>query len=106
MGNVKTVEEWEFELGAQVRALRLRADLDQITLAERAGVGLSAVKNLECGKGATLKTLIKTLRALQRAEWLMSLSPPVSISPLQLLKANPTRQRASRRRSPRKASDV
>lgn len=98
MENTKTVDEWAFELGEQMRALRLRADLDQISLAERAGVGLSAVKNIESGKGATLKTLIKILRALDRADWLASLAPPVSISPLQMLKAKPVRQRASRKR--------
>lgn len=94
----KTVMEWEVELGAQMRALRLRANLDQISLAERAGLGLTAVKNLESGKGTTLKTLIKTLRALDRADWLLSLAPPVSISPLQMLKARPARQRASQQR--------
>ena len=99
METTKTVEEWEFGLGEQTRALRLRANLDQVALAERAGVGLSAVKNLESGKGTTLKTLIRILRALDRADWLASLAPPVSISPLQMLKATPVRQRASRKRS-------
>lgn len=98
MESSKTIEEWEADLGEQVRALRLRTNLDQITLAERAGIGLTAIKNLESGKGATLKTLIKTLRALGRADWLTSLAPPVSISPLQMLKAKPARQRASRKR--------
>lgn len=93
-----TIEEWESELGGQMRALRLRANLDQVTLAERAGVALTALKNLESGKGATVKTLIKTLRALDRADWLESLAPQVSISPLQMLKARPARQRASRPR--------
>lgn len=102
MENTKTVDEWAFELGEQMRALRLRADLDQISLAERAGVGLSAVKNIESGKGATLKTLIRILRALDRADWLASLAPPVSISPMQMLKAKPVRQRASRKRTPGK----
>jgi transcriptional regulator with XRE-family HTH domain len=99
MDDAKTVEEWSSDLGEQMRALRLRANLDQITLAERAGIGLTAVKNLESGKGATVKTLIKALRALDRAAWLSSLAPPVSISPLQLLKAKPARQRASRPRT-------
>ena len=99
MEPAKTVEEWEAELGEQVRALRLRGNLDQITLAGRAGIGLTAIKNLESGKGATLKTLIKTLRALERADWLASLAPPVSISPLQMLKAKPVRQRASPKRN-------
>jgi transcriptional regulator with XRE-family HTH domain len=98
MENTKTVEEWESDLGEQMRALRLRANIDQITLAERAGISLTAIKNLESGKGASLKTLIKALRALDRADWLSTLAPPVSISPLQMLKAKPTRQRASGRR--------
>jgi transcriptional regulator with XRE-family HTH domain len=97
MDTAKTVEEWGAELGDQVRALRLRANLDQVSLARRAGIGLTAVKNLESGKGATLKTLIKTLRVLDRADWLTTLAPPVSISPLQMLKARPARQRARKR---------
>lgn len=106
MKNVKTVEEWESGLGEQMRALRLRANLDQISLAERAGIGLTAVKNLESGKGATIKTLIKALRALDRADWLLTLAPPVSISPLQMLKAKPARQRASRRRTGKDVADA
>lgn len=98
MENIKTTEEWEAELGEQARSLRLRQNLDQKSLAEQAGIGLSALKNLESGKGASLKTLIKTLRALGRAGWLETLSPAVSISPLQMLKARPQRQRASRSR--------
>ena len=98
MENSKTTEEWEAELGEQARNLRLRQNLDQQTLAEQAGIGLSALKNLESGKGTTLKTLIKTLRALDRASWLETLAPAVSISPLQMLKTKPQRQRASRQR--------
>ncbi|WP_434516666.1 helix-turn-helix domain-containing protein [Dechloromonas sp. ARDL1] len=97
----KATEDWEAELGEQVRQLRLRANLDQQSLARRAGIGLSALKNLESGKGATLKTLIKTLRALDRAAWLETLAPNVSISPLQMLKTQPVRQRASRPRKPK-----
>jgi transcriptional regulator with XRE-family HTH domain len=100
MENAKTVSEWEADLGDQVRALRLRANLDQRSLAEQAGIGLTALKNLESGKGATVKTLIKMLRVLDRAAWLATLAPPVSISPLQMLKAKPVRQRASQPRRP------
>lgn len=94
----KTVDEWEFDFGSQVRALRLHANLNQVTLAERAGIGLTALKNLESGKGATVKTLIKTLRTLNRAAWLLTLAPSISISPLQMLKTKSVRQRASPRR--------
>ena len=95
----RTTDEWSAELGAQLRQLRLRKQIDQKQLSEMAGVALNAVKNLESGKGATLSSLIKILRALGRADWLQSLAPPVSISPLQLLKAKQPRQRAARRSS-------
>lgn len=97
----KNTEDWEAELGEQIRQLRLRANLDQQSLASRAGIGLSALKNLESGKGTTLKTLIKTLRALDRTAWLETLAPTISISPLQMLKTQPARQRASHPRKPR-----
>lgn len=88
-------DEWEVELGQQIRALRLRQNLDQQQLAERAGIALNAVKNLERGKGATLRSLIQALRVLNRVDWLRALAPAVSISPVQMLKAKGPRQRAS-----------
>lgn len=89
---------WEVELGRQIRTLRLRQNLDQQQLADRAGIALNAVKNLEGGKGVTLRSLVQALRALNRIEWLQTLAPPVSISPIQMLKTRAPRQRASRKR--------
>lgn len=106
MSKTQTTREWETELGQQVRLLRLRQNHDQRALADRAGVALNALKNLESGKGATLKTLIKTLRALERADWIETLAPTVSVSPLQMLKSKPTRRRASPRGVAKKAGDV
>ncbi len=99
MKDEQTHREWEAEIGRQLRALRIRKNMDQQQLAEQAGVALNAVKNLESGKGATLTSMVKVLRALGRAEWLGTLAPPVSISPLQMLKTKTVRQRASRTRS-------
>jgi transcriptional regulator with XRE-family HTH domain len=96
---VTAVGEWEVELGRQIRSLRLRLDLDQRRLAERAGIALNAVKNLESGKGATLRSLIQVLRVLNRTEWFGTLAPAVSISPVQMLKTKTPRQRASPRRA-------
>lgn len=101
MINGKTPEEWELELGQQIRDLRLRQDIDQQRLAEQAGVALNVVKRLEGGKGNTLTSLIKILRALGRIEWLNTLAPSVSISPMQMLHGKPERQRASRNRGTR-----
>jgi len=101
MMNDKTPEEWEVELGQQVRDVRLRQNIDQQRLAEQAGVALNVVKRLEGGKGTTVTSLIKILRALGRVEWLSTLAPAVSISPLQMLHEKPARQRASRTRGTR-----
>ena len=93
-----TTRELEAELGRQIRTLRLRLDLDQKQLAERAGIALNAVKNLETGKGTSLRSLIQVLRILNRTNWLETLAPTVSISPVQMLKTKTPRQRASPRR--------
>jgi transcriptional regulator with XRE-family HTH domain len=95
---METAADLEAELGRQVRSLRLRQDLDQQQVADRAGIALNAVKNLESGKGATLRTLTRTLRVLNRADWLTTLAPAVSISPVQMLRSKAPRQRASRRK--------
>ncbi len=89
--------EFEADLGRQIRALRLRQNIKQQQLARRAGIALNAVKNLESGRGATLRSLIQVLRVLDRVDWLRALAPPVSISPLQMLGVRAPRQRASRR---------
>ena len=99
MKPTNTIAELESRLGEQIRALRLRRNLDQQTIADRADVALSALKNVESGKGSTVKTLIRVLRALDQLDWLTSLSPAVSISPLQVLKRKPPRRRASRTRA-------
>ncbi len=98
MSNSITTKEWEAEIGTQLRSLRIRQELDQQRLASMAGVALNVVKNLEGGKGATLSSLIKILRALNHTDWLKGLAPTVSISPLQMLKTTQPRQRAARRR--------
>lgn len=98
MNYLKTVSDLELELGAHLRDLRLRLNIDQRLLAEQAGVALNVVKNLESGKGSTITSLIKILRILGRTDWLENVAPTASISPLQMLKTKHVRQRASRRK--------
>ena len=94
----RLTSELEAEFGQQLRLLRLRQNIDQRQLAGQAGVALNVVKRLEAGRGATLKSLIKVLRALGRTDWLNTLAPVVSVSPLQMAKTKATRQRASSRK--------
>lgn len=82
-----TDAEWLAYLGEQVREQRMRAGLDQQTLARRASISVGAVKNLESGKGSSLTSLVKVIRALRREDWLQSLAPRITVSPMQMLRA-------------------
>ena len=93
-----TSTELEERLGSRLRELRLLKNLDQKTLAERAGVSLNAIKHLESGKGARVNSLVKALRALDKTDWLETLAPTVSISPMQMLKAGSREPKRARRR--------
>lgn len=84
-------------LGEGLRAQRLDRNVDQKTLAARAGVSLNALKNLEGGKGATVSTMVRVLRALGREDWLKTLAPVATINPLTLTRGASARQRARKR---------
>ncbi|HEY3301306.1 MAG TPA: helix-turn-helix domain-containing protein [Methylophilaceae bacterium] len=87
MNNImRSIEDFEFELGEQVRNLRIKRELDQKGLASNANISLGALMNLENGRGSTLKTMIKVLRILGREDWLLMLSPQSAISPLAMLR--------------------
>jgi transcriptional regulator with XRE-family HTH domain len=75
-----TTEEMEAALGDKLKALRLSRNLDQQTLAERAGVSVRALRSLESGQGSTLKTLVAVLRALGRQDWLNTIAPVATIN--------------------------
>lgn len=90
-----TISDLEAQLGANLRALRLDRNIDQATLAERAGVSLNALKNLEGGRGSTLKTLLSVLRALGRDDWLKTIAPVATINPLTMTKTAAPRRRAT-----------
>jgi len=96
----QSTEDFERSLGEQVRALRIAAGHDQATLASLAGLSLGAVKNLEQGNGSTLRTIIRAVRALGKEEWLNSLAPRISVSPLDVLRnRREPRQRVYRERA-------
>jgi transcriptional regulator with XRE-family HTH domain len=98
MDITRSSEELEQELGQTLRSLRLLKNLDQIALAQRSGVSLNAVKHLEAGRGAHVSSLIKVLRGLERADWLDTLAPTVSISPMQMLRRGRRERKRARRR--------
>lgn len=82
-----TTEEWEKVVGEQVRTARIANDLDQAALSALANVSIGALSNLERGRGSSLTTVVAVVRALGRTDWLESLAPTVTISPLQMLRS-------------------
>jgi transcriptional regulator with XRE-family HTH domain len=97
MDLISTPHELEISLGENIKTLRLQKNLDRKTLCAQAGISENALRHLEGGKGATIKTLIRVVKALERESWLTSIAPQVSINPLHLVRDKFRRQRASRR---------
>lgn len=93
----KTPEEIQHELGQRIRALRLNKRLTQEGVAARADVARMAVRGLESGKGSTLNTLIRVLKALDALGSLEVLAPTPMISPVAMLSGPRVRQRGTRR---------
>lgn len=81
-------DDLQHDLGRRLRAVRLARNLTQVELAERANVSLGALKHLESGAGATVRTLVRVLRALESLSWLDALhAPATTFSPLEALRA-------------------
>jgi len=76
---------------------RLNRNLTQQTVADRSGISLKAVINLESGNGASLKSFLAVCRTFGQIGWIDALTPPEGPSPMELLKlaGRPRRQRAS-----------
>lgn len=94
--NVGRLDAYEADLGTKLKALRLVKNIEQRTLAERAGVSVSALKSLENGAGSSLHTLVRVLKALGRESWLDTIAPVATINPMQLTVRDTPRQRARR----------
>jgi transcriptional regulator with XRE-family HTH domain len=92
-----TLGDLEAKLGSKLRLLRLDRNLEQATVAERAGVSRNALKRLELGRGSTTYTLLSVLRALGREDWLDTIAPVATINPLAMSRAAKPRQRARER---------
>ena len=72
----KTTSEMLLILGANLKALRLAMNISQQTAADRSGISLKAVRNLENGQNASTDSLVSYCRLLRKADWIMTLAPP------------------------------
>ena len=92
-------DELQAALGKQLQELRIAKNLDQITTAEKAGISEKALRNLEAGRGSSIETLVRVLKALDSLDGLRLLAPKPSVSPLALLRHSATARRRVRRSS-------
>jgi transcriptional regulator with XRE-family HTH domain len=102
----KTPQELQAELGRRIRQLRLSRNIDQRAAAAKAGVTRATLQNLEAGRGSSVQTLLRILKALNYLEGIEILAPQPTVNPLALLKTKTPPQRARHRRlaRPRKAN--
>lgn len=83
-------------LGQRLRRARLRRNLSQEQLAERAGLNRTTVSEFERGASTSTLTLVQVLRALEMLEELADFLPEPGPSPLDLARRQGRqRQRAT-----------
>ena len=83
-------------IGDYVRSVRLRKNLTQAQLADRAGVHRTTIRDLELGRRSTLLTLIQVLRSLDELGMLKQFKVSTELSPLEIAKLElKSRKRAS-----------
>ena len=99
--SVKTPKELQKQLGERLKLLRISRNYSQMELAKKAGISLKTLRNLEHGKGSSVETLVRTLKALDATNVLDQLAPIPTVSPLAILRnpSPPQRVRRPRRTS-------
>jgi len=102
--NFRTPEQLQAALGERIRRLRLSRNVDQRTTASKAGVSEKALRNLEGGRGSTVETLVRTLKALDYLQGIEILAPEVTVNPLALLNQAKPPQRVRRARKQAKGT--
>ncbi len=70
------------DLGRRLEAYRISRNIKQADLAELAGIGRSTLARMEAGKGGTIDSLARVMRALGLSERLLEIVPDARVSPL------------------------
>jgi transcriptional regulator with XRE-family HTH domain len=101
--NSKSVAELQQLLGQRLNALRLLKNLDQRTTAEKAGLSVRTILYLEEGRGATVNTLLRVLKALDALDGMELLAPKPIGKPQPLPRGPGARERLRQRIQKQKA---
>lgn len=74
------------EIGKRLKRYRLNANITQKELADKAGVSVLSVQNIETGQFPSMATMISVLRVLEMLNQFDQLIPEPPISPIEMLK--------------------
>lgn len=99
-----TDEQILSEIGARIKAARIRAGKTQATLAAESGVSKRTVENIENGESAQFLNIIKILRALNLLQNLEPLLPSAEKTPVEYVITHPKSQMLRVRESKNKNS--
>jgi transcriptional regulator with XRE-family HTH domain len=95
LSNTAIVEE----IGKRIKEYRLKKKLTQQDLAERAGISIFTVAQIEKGNPVSISMLLPVLRVLRLLDNLEMLLPEIGISPVEMMKLRgrrPKRIRSSK----------
>lgn len=87
------------ELGLRIKQERIRQNLMQEELADRAGVSVHTVSNLERGADISLSTLLRVLRVLGFLDNVDLLIPEAGVSLAEIVDRGQMKTRASRKKN-------
>lgn len=90
------------EIGARIRVLRLAEGLAQESLAQRAGISVGTLHNLESGRSVQLSSLLRVLRVVGNFAALNDLVPETGPGPLLQLELSRLAAKGARKRAPRR----
>jgi len=93
-----TIGELQRLLGDRLRALRVERRLTQQEAAAKGALSLRALQQLEAGKGSTVETLLRALKALGHIAALDALAPEPTVSPLAMLRSRKQPRRVRHKR--------
>ena len=94
--SIQNPEELARLLGERIRRLRLRKNFTQDETARRAGLSRRSIFSLENGRGGTIESLVRVLKALDSTDGLATIAPEAGISPLSILHSPREPKRARR----------
>lgn len=97
----RTAEDWERFLGEQLKSIRIQREMTQLEAAERLGISVGTVSRIENGSGSSLETLIRLIQLYGKEQWLESIAPQATISPIQQFQLGHQRQRVRERKEQR-----